>query len=188
MRVLVIPEAPTLDQYVVKPIIEWISLDLGRNARVDILNDPRISGAAQALNPSLIAEIIRDNAMIDLFLLVVDRDCDWMVHEAKTRVRESEHPDRLIAALAWQEIEVWALALHRERHSTRWSVIRAECDPKERYGGDPFVQEHGWLGTVGKGRKKAMRGLGGGWSGLRQVCPEIEALRERIEAWLQTAP
>lgn len=187
MRVLVIPEDPTLDQYVVKPIIERIFLDLGRTARVDILNDPHISGAAQALDPALISEIIGDNAMIDLFLLVVDRDCDRMGHEAKTRARESEHPGKLIAALAWQEIEVWALALHRQMLPDRWPRIRTECDPKERYW-DPLVRDQGWLGTVGKGRKKAMRGLGAGWSGLRQVCPEIEALRERIEAWLQTAP
>lgn len=106
MRVLVILEDPTLDQYVVKPIVERIFLDLGRTARVDILNDPHISGAAQALSPSLIDEIIRDNVMIDLFLLVIDRDCDRTGHEARARARESEHPARLIAALAWQEIEV----------------------------------------------------------------------------------
>lgn len=125
--------------------------------------------------------------MIDLFLLVIDRDCDRAGHEAKARERESEHPARLIAALAWQEIEVWALALHRERLPDRWPAIRAECDPKERYW-DPLVQAEGWLTTVGKGRKKAMRALGQGWTGLLQVCPEIKTLRERIEVWLRTTP
>lgn len=50
------------------------------------------------------------------------------------------------------------------------------------------MQAEDWLATVGKGRKKAMRALGQGWTGLLQVCPEIKTLRERIEVWLRTTP
>lgn len=115
---------------------------------------------------------------------MVDRDCDRMGHETKTAARESEHPHKLVAALAWQEIEVWALALHRQKLKAPWATVRAECDPKEAYW-DPLVQAEGWLATVGKGRKKAMRELGKGWSGLLQVCPEIAALRDRVRTHLE---
>lgn len=135
MRVLVIPEDPTLDRYVVKPIVERIFAEIGRTARVDVLTDPHISGASQALDRGLIAEVVLDNPMIDLFLLVVDRDCDRMGHEAKAAARASEHPDKLVAALAW--------------------------------------------------RKKAMRELERGWSGLLQVCPEIAELRDRVRSHLE---
>lgn len=183
MRALVILEDPTLDQYVVKPIIERIFADLGRPARVDVLNDPHISGASQALNGTLIAEIVLDNPMIDLFVLVVDRDCDRQSHEAKAAQRQAEHPTRLLAALAWQEVEVWALAPHRDELGTSWRAVRDECDPKEVYF-DPFVLRKSWLDTVGKGRKRAMRELGGSWRGVLTVCPEIEALKQRIARWL----
>lgn len=106
MRVLIIPEDPTLDQYVLKPIVERIFGDLGKKARVDVLRDPHITGASQALDKDFIAEIVVDNPMIDLFLLMVDRDCDRMTHQAKVDARQGEHPQKLIGALAWQEVEV----------------------------------------------------------------------------------
>jgi hypothetical protein len=184
MRVLIIPEDPTLDQHVVKPIVERIFADLGKPARVEVLKDPHVSGAAQALCSTLIAEVVLDNAMVDLILLVVDRDCDRQSHEAKARDREKEHQTKLIATLAWQEVEVWALAPHRAELDAKWPAVRAHCDPKEAYF-DPFVLRKGWLETVGKGRKRAMRDLGSSWRGLLDLCPEIDGLKQRIQQWLQ---
>ena len=42
MRVLIIPEDPTLDRHVLQPIIEGVFDDLKRPARVDVLNDPHL--------------------------------------------------------------------------------------------------------------------------------------------------
>ena len=47
MRVLIIPEDPTLDQHVVKPVVQRIFSDLGRTARVDVLTDPHRQGMQQ---------------------------------------------------------------------------------------------------------------------------------------------
>lgn len=33
---------------------------------------------------------------------------------------------------------------------------------------------------------KTMRGLGAGWKGLLQVCPELQELRDRIRGWLES--
>ena len=57
MRILVIPEDPLLDQYILKPIVERVAVDVGLVARVDVLQEPRLRGAGQALDPGMVEEI-----------------------------------------------------------------------------------------------------------------------------------
>ncbi len=187
MRVLIISEDPTLDQHILKPVIAKIFDDLGRTARVEVLTDPHLGSASEALDPKKVREIVDDNRMTDIFILAVDRDCDRTGHSTKVATRENEQAGKVIGVLAWQEVEVWALALFRGGLSDSWAAIRGHCDPKEAYW-DPFVKAKGWLGEVGKGRKKAMRNLGLEWSGLLQVCPEIAELRDRIRTHLEARP
>lgn len=184
MRVLIIPEDPTLDQYVLKPVVERIFADLGRPARVEVLRDPHLSGVDQALDEGMVAGIVEDNRMIDLFLLMVDRDCDRMNNTARSGARRQEHAERIVVGLAWQEVEVWPLAIHRAEVLTPFREVRAHCDPKEAFW-DPFVVHKGWLGEVGKGRKKAMRNLGSAWSGVLKGCPEIAELKEELKRWVE---
>jgi hypothetical protein len=181
--VLIVPEDPTLDQYVLKPVVERIFEDLGRSARVEVLVDPHIRGVAQALDAEMLAGILQDHPMIDLFVLAIDRDCDTFGNTAKAAARVASHAPRLLAVLAHQELEVWALALHRAELTAPWSAVREECHPKEALW-DPFVTRKEWLTSVGRGRKHAMRALGANWSGLLQVCPEIATLRDDIRSWL----
>lgn len=185
MKVLIIPEDPTLDQHVLRPVVAGIFADLKRPARVDVLTDPHLKGVDQALDRQIVANIIADNPMVDLFILAIDRDCNRKKNESLAQARVADHPDRLLACLAVQEVEVWALALHRGELTDKWSEIRADCDPKERFW-DPFIARKGWGAEVGKGRKRAMRALAGHWSGLLQVCPEIAALKAEIAAWMKT--
>ncbi len=185
MRVLIIPEDPTLDRHVIQPVVARIFQDLGRPARIEVLTDPHLTGVDQALDRDMVEEILEDNRMIDLFLLIVDRDCDRMGNSTKAAARHSEHPEKLIAALAREEVEVWALAPHRADLGAGWTEVRSECDPKERYF-DPFIESRGWLETVGKGRKRAMRNLGSAWTGVLAVCPEIGELKAAIASWLAT--
>ncbi len=183
MKVLIIPEDPALDSHVLKPVVERIFAELGRVARVDVLTDPHLRGVAQALDADTVRQIVEDNRMVDLFLLMVDRDCDRDGNVAKAAGRVSAHAGKLLACLAEQEVEVWPLALHRDDVGAPWREVHAHCDPKEAYW-DPFVAKKRWLGEVGKGRKRAMRELGAGWSGLLKLCPEIARLQDDIGAWL----
>jgi hypothetical protein len=50
VKVLIIPEDPTLDRYILKPIVEQIFADFGRIARVMVLENPRLRGVDQALD------------------------------------------------------------------------------------------------------------------------------------------
>ena len=184
MKVLIIPEDPTHDHFVIKPIVEKIFADLNRRANIEVLRDPHLSGVDEALDAEVIRSIIADNPMVDLFLLVVDRDCNRLGNVTKAAAREADHPNKLITCLAAQEVEVWVLGLHRNEISQNFRQVREDCDPKERYFA-PWIRQKQWSVLVGQGRKQAMRALPGNWSSLRAACPELNELRERIERYLQ---
>jgi hypothetical protein len=182
VKVLVIPEDPELDQYILKPVVEHLFADLGLSARVVVLSNPRLRGVNQALDSAIVRKVVGTYSMTDLFLLTIDRDTDE--HRAKrARTLETEHPGRLFACLAVEEVEVWMLALHRDHLPSRWAEIRGERDPKERFA-HPFLAAHAPKLGPGQGRKWAMRNLGARWKGLLDVCPELAELKARIGAEL----
>ncbi len=180
MKILIIPEDQTQDGYIVRPIVEALCADLGVSARVDVLPEPRLRGAGDALDKEIVAGIVRDNPMTDLFLLVADRDCDRRTHSAKAAEREKEHPRKLMACLAIEEVEVWMLALHREDLGARWSAVRSHCDPKEEWA-EQLLQSLG-RGGPGGGRKRAMQALRGQLQTLLSLCDELQELRRRLAA------
>jgi len=187
MKVLVIVEDPTLDQYIAKPIVEQLFAVLGRKARVDVLTDPHLRGIDEALDSSILRDIIADNPMEELFILLVDRDCNRFNSEQRAGERETEHAGKLVFGLAIEELEVWMLALHREELAVGFSKVREHCDPKETFA-EPFLQKRGWSTELGRGRKRAMRAIGSEWKGLLAVCPELEELRGKLESVLSSRP
>jgi hypothetical protein len=94
VKVMVVPEDPTIDQYILKPVVEQLFADLGRSPRVQVLSKPRLRGVAQALDPAILADIIETNRMIDVFLVLVDRDGDTNKRPLEAMQRTREHPDR----------------------------------------------------------------------------------------------
>lgn len=183
MKVLVIPEDPRLDQYILKPVVARIFADLGKSPRIEILSNPRLRGVEQALDAAILTDIVATFPMIDLFLVLVDRDG----HERRLAVanaREAEHPDRLFVCLAIEEVEVWMLAVHHRTLEFSWQEIRAEIHPKERFA-NPFLAERAPKLDPGAGRAWAMRELGGEWRGVLQRCPEPADLKRRIGSWLE---
>lgn len=184
MKVLVIPEDPTLDQYILKPVVGRLFSDLGRPARIDVLSNPRLRGVAQALSAPTLSGIADTFRMIDLFLVLVDRDGN-MERPAVAAARETEHDGRLFVCLAIEEIEVWMLALHRDALDAPWTEVRSERNPKERFAA-PFLAANAPKLDVGGGRAWAMQELGAGWRGLLQVCPELQELKDRLQGWLQS--
>ncbi len=188
MKVLVIPEDPTHDQHILKPIVKRIFKDLNAPARVNVLQDPHLGSVSQALNMKTLRAILDQRRMFDLFLLMVDRDgksgretqVKALMDEAKARGKV------MLGCLAIEEVEVWALALHRNELGAKWSDVRKECDPKEAYF-DPLVREKSWQENLGKGRAEAMKKLpGASWKSLKSLCPELEKLQSEIGRWLST--
>jgi hypothetical protein len=187
MKVLVIPENRELDQYILKPVVERMFADLNRKARIYVLPD-RVSGVTEALDRKFIEQIVLTNPMIDLFLLVVDRDCEEKRETGPLAARVAEAGalgKTLIGCLAIEELEVWALALFKDELGVSWSAVRAECHPKETYF-EPLINNKGWETGVGRGRKEAMRTLAGNWKSIKSLCDEIAKLQTGIAAWLES--
>jgi hypothetical protein len=183
VKVLVIPEDPTLDQYILKPVVERLFADWGKNPRIQILSKPRLRGVSQALDANVLNDIVATYPMVDLFLVMVDRDGDLRRPE-RVKALEREFP-QLLSCLAIEEVEVWMLALHRESLSASWPDVRAEHHPKEHFA-QPFLAAHAPKLDPGQGRAWAMRELGGKWKGVLSVCPELEEFSQRLGARLQT--
>lgn len=182
MKVLVVVEDPTHDQYIVKPIIEALLDSAGKRARVEVLKDPHLGGVEDVFTH--LDEIVEDNPMIDLFIFALDRDC---VHgrEGRLRTRLAAH-SKAMGCLAREEVEVWMLALwpkaQLEQFAGPWSEIRAECHPKERYA-EPFLRALGYSSAdLGYGRKRAMTALSGNIRRLLSRCKELDQLKAELAA------
>lgn len=116
MNVLIVPEDFRKDQYVLLPIVQRMLREVGKpNANVRMCLDPLMGGIGEATKWERIAEMIQMYPMVQLFLLVVDRDgnegrrvaLDALEKKAADLLND---PRILLAENAWQEVEIWRLA------------------------------------------------------------------------------
>ena len=195
MRVLIIPEDFTYDQYILQPLIQAMLNYLGKpRAKVRVCRDPQLGGVDQATNWVQIQEIIERYPMNDLFLLCVDRDGKSgrrnKLDELEEQAREIlPSQKQFFAENAWQETEVWILAGHDLPKEWDWKEIRNDRDPKEHYFNLFAIQkglpEHEPL-TYKKLTKEAVGRYG---SRIRKLCPEdILVLEDKIRDWIEQNP
>ncbi len=78
LRVLLVLEDHTNDQFIAKPIVQELLKQLGRpNARIGALMNPRMRGIDQVLDRAIWEEkILLEYRHIDLFVIILDRDCN----------------------------------------------------------------------------------------------------------------
>ena len=190
-NVLLIPEDPVKDGYVLKPIIEAMMRAAGKpQARVVVCVDPRFHGTSQALRWQFIQQALSRNAgMFHLYLLCVDRDGDVnrqaVLDSLEKQAKAAVGRDRaFLAENAWQEVEVWLLAGHVLPRKWAWRTIRDEVHPKETYY-LPFAESRGVLGLPGEGRDKLAREAASRYDRIRVRCKEdIQRLEDRIRDWI----
>ena len=106
------------------------------------------------------------------------------------QTRQLHFPRRFFAAEhAWQEVEVWALAGvdWRLKPEWTWETIRSERDSKEHYF-EPIVKDRGLLDEPGGGRKMLGAEAARNYAKVRQNCPEVRELEERIRLWIEATP
>lgn len=192
MNVLVIPEDFRKDQYILKPIVERLVAPIASRARVRVCQDPLLGGVAEALRWERIEEIVdRYRGMVQLFLLVVDRDGNQHRRDALDNLEQHAQgtlggTDRVfLAENAWQEVEVWVLAGQKDLPSDwRWADIRAEPNPKERFF-DPYVAMRGLTNAPYAGRSVLAAEAAGRYPRIRQLCPEdIGSLEQRVKMFI----
>ncbi|HSN98806.1 MAG TPA: hypothetical protein VLS89_10995 [Candidatus Nanopelagicales bacterium] len=195
MNVLIIPEDFRKDQYVLRPIIRALLADLGKpRANVRVLTDPLLGGIDKALDLDVLRDdvLARYRGMVQLFLLLVDRDGKpgrgASLANVEREVRGALGGGRcLLAECAHQEIEVWALAGADDLPKTQgWAQVRAEMHPKEVYF-EPYAASRGLSEEPGEGRDTLGREAASRLPRLKQLCPEIAHLASRVGAFVSQA-
>ncbi len=191
LNVLILPEDPVKDGYVLRPIIKAMMRVAGKpQARVDVCDDPRFHGTSQALKWQFIQQALSRNARIyHLYLLCVDRDGDAnrqsVLDSLEKQAKAAVGRDRtFLAENAWQEVEVWLLAGHVLPRKWAWRAIRDEVHPKETYY-LPFAESRGVLDLPSEGRDKLAREAASRYDRIRRRCKEdIKRLEDRIRDWI----
>lgn len=176
MRVLVIPEDPRNDKYILKPLFSSLFKVLGKQqAKIKICEDPCLGGIGEALKSSRIQEIIEQHqGMTDIFILCVDRDGK---EGRRTRLnaleKEFDQQDcSFIATNAWEEIEIWVLAgVENLPQEWKWEDVRTEVHVKEKYF-DKLVQQRDLANNPGGGRKALSEEAARHIPAIRSKCSE----------------
>ncbi len=186
-KVLVVPEDFTKDEHILKPLVERILEDCGRKAQVQVCRDPNFQGVDAALDiDSLRSAVVGRYPMVDLFILLVDRDgkpgressADRIERTLSAELKPTER--RFLAELARQEVEVFILAGHDLPSDWRWNEIRTDADVKNMFF-KRFVALHGTSRQPHDGRKKLMVEAVTNWQRIKSRCPEdVGALITRI--------
>jgi hypothetical protein len=193
MNVLIIPEDFRKDQQVLKPILTKMLAAVGKpNANIQVCQDPLLGGVSEALKWERISEVIEMYPMVNVFLLVVDRDAkdgrraalDKISTMAADLIGEGR---AFLAENAWQEIEVWALAgIATLPKGWVWNDVRAEAHPKEKYF-TPYATSRGLLDEPGQGRTTLGREAAQNYTRVRSRCKEdVAQLEGRLKDWFDS--
>lgn len=178
-RVLVIPEDPTNNGYILKPLVERILAETGKpNARVVILTNPRVQGYESAV-AAIGGEFVERYRHFDLWLFMPDAD--------KASSPELDHLEKgagergvcLRCCAARPEVEAWLLAGHHQNLKIGWREVAAHPRLKEEIFG-PFLRDHGDPRSAGGGREALMRITLSNYRSLLDRCPELKRLDGRL--------
>jgi len=63
----------------------------------------------------------------------------------------------------------------------RWPEIRAEISVKERFF-QPFLARYGDPASPSEGRERLMQEALANYAGIKQRCPELQELEDRVRA------
>ncbi len=184
-RALVVPEDPTNDRYILKPLVEALLADVGKpRAKVEVLANPRIQGYEPA-KQLLLERLILQYSRRDLLLFLSDSDLrDRSAEFAHLEREASERGACLPCCAAIPEVEVWLLAGHADRLGMSWSEARSNVRLKESVF-EPFLGLHGDPRRAGGGRDVLMRTTLQSLPALYSRCTELQDLRRRLESIVQ---
>jgi len=188
-NVLVVPEDPTNNGYLLRPLCRRLLREAGRpNANIVVLPEPKVQGYFHA-KKLLEDRIPRDWWHFELILFICDADGLAASRKDEFKrleqlARERTRPVPLICCAAEQELETWLLSGHPEKLKDlgeHWQKIRAEVSVKERFF-DPFLEKHGDPATPSQGRERLMQEALKNYDGMKRRCPELQELENRIRA------
>lgn len=179
-NVLVIPEDPTLNGHILKPLAERLLGDAGKpKAKVKVLDKPRLRGYDQAVKA--VRRIVAERyGFVDLCLFFPDAD---RAGAPAMQDLEAELRGRGVALLccpARPEVEIFACAAFRDELPVTWEEARSHHRLKEEVF-EPLRARLGFRRRApGGGRKSMIERSLRNLALLYQLCPETERLRNRI--------
>lgn len=190
MKILILLEDTPNDQHIAVPLVRALCAKRGIPAKVTASQE-RLGSVEEAMDTTRLLPIIESHqGMVDLFILIVDRDCrapgrprggdraHALAHLEQTIAASGAlgAGQRFITCQAVEELETWLLAAFDD---LPWSKIRDHCDPKEVYF-EPLAQARGLVENVGGGRQELMREALGRFKRIWQLCPELQHLAARL--------
>ncbi|MBV9869351.1 MAG: hypothetical protein JO214_01885, partial [Frankiaceae bacterium] len=140
-RVALVCEDHTLDQFVLRPVVEALLREVGKpRAIVRAVTDPQLRGIGD-LKRELCGIVARYSTVSDLIIIAIDRDClDARADSFQALLDTCDGREKAVLVVARQELEVWAMWGSRDDLGTRWAEVVEECHPKDVYFGRLFQQ------------------------------------------------
>ena len=179
-NVLVIPEDPTHNGYILKPLVEALCEDAGKpQAKIKLLEIPKLGGYDQATK-AIRTELPERYHFMDLWIFFPDAD---RASDAAMKALENEVAERgirLFCCPARPEVEIYACATFRTEIDIPWEEVRTHPRMKEDIF-LPLLEKHGDRARPGNGRDVMIDGALRNLPLLFQLCPELKLLRDRIE-------
>ncbi len=183
-KVLVIPEDPTHNGYILKPLMQAILADAGKpNAKVDVLTNPKLGGYDHALKA--IKEDLPDRyGFWDLWIFIPDADRASPAAMASLEKEIGAKGIKLLCCPAQPEVEIYACTAYRTEIAGGWSAARDDIRMKENVFA-PLLKAHGDDRRAGSGRDLMIAESLTNLPLLFQLCPELKKLRDRIATLIQ---
>jgi len=180
-KVLVIPEDPTYNGYILQPLVERVLKELDKaKADVRILTNPKLNGYPHAVT-TIKAGLGDRYSHFDLWLFLPDADRASGLTDLEEEL--AERGVHLFCCAARPEVEAWLLAGYRDQLGLSWQEVREHRRLKEDVF-EPFLTRSGDARKPGGGRKDLMRQTLSNYRGLLSVCPELADLENRLRAFL----
>ena len=179
VQVLVIPEDPTNNGYILKPVVQMVLAEAGKpSARVRVPGNPRVRGYDDAVRV-IRQDLASRYGFMDLWLFFPD--ADRASAGAMQRLEEDLRVQgvTLLCCPAVPEVEVYACVAHRDEIAP-WQEVRDHPRMKESYF-DPLLEKHGDPRQPGRGRKEMIERSLASRRAFLQLCPEIAELRDRVK-------
>ena len=180
LKVLVIPEDPTHNGYILKPLVERILSDLGKpQAKVTVLTSPRLQGYNQAVQ-AIRNELPDRYCFCDLWLFIPD--ADRALPDAMRRLEEDLKRKFicLLCCPAEPEVEIYTCVAYHKELKASWKVVREAKRMKEDYF-EPLLKKYGDKRRASGGRDLMIKESLNNLQLLYRRCPELADLKQRIE-------
>lgn len=176
-KVLVIPEDPTYNGAILKPVVSRIMEEVGRpKADIKVLTDPAMKGLGNA-KALMRTEVADKWKHMPLWLFIPDADYAGDLNPFEKEMQARGIP--LICCAARPELEAWALAGFSNQLTVPWRAVAEHPRLKEEVF-QPALKKFGDARLPDQGRSLMVKKAVSNYRGLKKLCPEIAELEQRI--------